>query len=93
MTTPPARSPERVEALLTVVDAAQRAGGILAARHRRDQVAVTALMSGMDDRTLASGSLLLAELAINLYANETRQDQAHCISDLCLQLENAVRTP
>jgi hypothetical protein len=82
----------RKHELLEVVDAAQRAAGVLAARHRGDTGDAAALMSSFDDdRTLASGSLLLAELTLGLYRREIDKPMDELVNDLCLQMESSVR--
>lgn len=81
---------ERRAELLALVESAQRAAGILAARHRGDAAGTADLLGSMDDRSLASGSLLLAELAIGLYRSQTGQSIDACLSELCVQLEAAV---
>jgi hypothetical protein len=43
-----------------------------------------------NDRALAGGSLLLAEIALGLYRNETGQSMDDCVRELTTQLENAV---
>jgi hypothetical protein len=83
---------QRQRELLGVVDSAQRAAGVLAARHRGDtRDAADLLASFDDDRSLASGSLLLAELALGLYRRHTGEPMDACIRDLCLQMETSVR--
>lgn len=84
-------TPERREELLTVVDAAQRAAGVVAARHRGDREGAAALMASFEDvSSLAGGSLLVAELALGLY----QQASGHmdtCVRELCLRMESSVR--
>jgi hypothetical protein len=77
--------------LAGVVDAAQRAAGVLVARHRGDVSGSQELLATFaDDRELAGGALLLAELTMSLYSDETGRDFADCLQDLNLQMESAV---
>ncbi|SDS08007.1 hypothetical protein [Actinopolymorpha singaporensis] len=86
----PAGNPD----LAGLVDAAQRAAGVLAARHRHDPEGVAALMNTFpNDRALAGGSLLLAEIALGLYRQQTGQSMDECVHELATQLENAVTGP
>ena len=76
--------------LLHVVDSAQRAAGMLAARHRGDVEDALDLMSSFtDDHDLASGALLLAELTLGLYSTETGRDMDTCVRELSLQMESS----
>jgi Fe-Mn family superoxide dismutase len=83
---------DRREELLPVVDAAQRAAGILAARHRGDREGARLLVSEMSSEDLAGGALLLAELTLSLYADASGDDVERCLRDLASDLEHAVRT-
>jgi Fe-Mn family superoxide dismutase len=78
--------------LLATVEAAQRAAGVLAARHRGAAEDAAILIAGMDEHELAAGSLLLAELSLSLYAKASDQPVSECISTLCVELENAVQS-
>ena len=80
-----------VEERLALVDSAQKAAGIIAARHHGDSQGAAALLADLDLKALAGGSLLLAELALGLYAHATNQRVPDCVTGLCLQLENEVR--
>ena len=74
-----------------MVDAAQRAAGVLAARHRGDREGAAALMASFEDATtLAGGSLLVAELALGMYQRETGRDMDTCVRTLCVQMESTV---
>lgn len=76
--------------LLHVVDSAQRAAGMLAARHRGDvDDAMDLMASFTDDHDLASGALLLAELTLGLYSNETGRDIDTLVRELNLQMESS----
>ena len=87
---PPDPTAARRRKLLQVVDSAQRAAGMLAARHRGDTEDATTLMrSFRDDHDLASGSLLLAELTLGLYSKETGRGVEECVRELNLQMESA----
>lgn len=83
---------DRREQLLPVVDAAQRAAGILAARHRGDREGARLLVTEMSSEDLAGGALLLAELALSLYADASGEDVERCLQDLASDLERAVRS-
>lgn len=70
-----------------IAEAAQLAAAVLAARHRGDRAGAAALMDGFDsDRELASGFLLLAELAVGLYGQRSGQSPSTCLQQLCLDL-------
>lgn len=74
-----------------MVGAAQRAAGVLAARHRGDGEGVATLLGSFpDERALAGGSLLLAELALGLLSAETGQSFDDCVQRLSVDLEQAV---
>lgn len=77
--------------LLRVVDAAQRSAGVLAARDRRDRQGAAALLSTFEDQELlASGSLLLAELAVQQCGAATGRTSQECLQELCLNMEQAL---
>lgn len=87
MTTPTDRRAE----LLRVVDAAQRSAGVLAARDRGDRRGAAALLTSFEDQQLlASGSLLLAELAVSQCAAATGRTAEECLQELCLDMERAL---
>lgn len=74
-----------------MVDAAQRAAGVLLARHRGEREDAAALMATFADQgELASGAMLVADLALGLYAQSSERDLAACVQELSLQLEEAV---
>lgn len=76
-----------------MVGAAQRAAGILAARHRGDPEGVRHLLESFaNERALAGGSLLLAELALSMLSAETDQTFEECVRRLNVDLERAVGT-
>lgn len=82
---------DRRQELAAVVDAAQRAAGVLAARHRGDASGAQDLMTSFeDDRTLASGALLLAELSVGLYSRESGEDVEACLGELAVSMEQAL---
>lgn len=85
------RTDARRADLLSTVEAAQTAAGILAARNRGDTQGAAVLLAGMSHEQLASGSLLLAELSMSLYARSSGQEVQDCIRGLSADLENAVR--
>ncbi|MCZ3387527.1 MAG: superoxide dismutase [Actinomycetia bacterium] len=92
MTHHPAAQPpgERRQELLAVVDSAQRAAGVLLARHRGDSEDARDLLLSFDnDRDLASGALLLAELTLGLYSQETGRDLETSVRDLNLNMESS----
>ncbi len=73
-----------------LADAAQRVAGILAARHRGDPDGVAALMDTFpDERALAGGSLLLAQLLLQLYGEQTNQTVDECVQELNTSLARA----
>ncbi|MFT4010687.1 MAG: hypothetical protein QM655_11675 [Nocardioidaceae bacterium] len=79
---------DRRAALSPVVDAAQRVAGIVAARGRGDANGARELLLSFDDeRELATGALLVAELSLGLLQRETGEPLESCVRDLCLQLE------
>lgn len=86
------RAEARRGELLAVVEAAQAAAGIVAARNRGDAEDASLLLSGMTHEELAAGALLLAELSMSLYADSSGQDLQSCIRGLTADLENAVRS-
>ena len=87
MTGPEPEHPPRAAEL---ADAAQRVAGILAARHRGDPEGVAALMGTFpNDRALAGGSLLLAQLLLELYGEQTHQSVEQCVRELNTNLARA----
>lgn len=77
---------------LEMVDAAQRAAGVLAARARGDHEGASSLMASFEDpMTLAGGSMLLAELALGLYERGSGISRETCLAELTLRLEASVR--
>ncbi|GGR54364.1 Fe-Mn family superoxide dismutase [Nocardioides luteus] len=77
---------------LEMVDAAQRAAGVLAARARGDFEDASSLMASFEDSmTLAGGSMLLAELALGLYERESGISRDACLAELTVRLEASVR--
>ncbi|RNL64901.1 hypothetical protein EFK50_02650 [Nocardioides marmoriginsengisoli] len=82
---------QRLAELQHVVDAGQRAAGVLAARARGDRAGAGELLQTFaDDRELATGALLVAELTLGLYGAETGRDVESCVRELNLQLEQAL---
>lgn len=74
-----------------VADAAQRAAGLLAARHRGDAEGVRTLLgSFVDDRSLAGGALLLADLALRLVCEQSGESIEQCVRRLTARLGAAV---
>jgi hypothetical protein len=79
------------EELQPVVAAAQRVAGILAARGRGDVAGARELMSSFaDERELAGGALLVAELSLGLLHRHTGESLDECVRDLCVEMENAL---
>ena len=75
-----------------LVDAAQRAAGVIAAHQRGDVEGVATLMDGFgSDRAAAGGFLLLSELLLGMYRSHTGQSADECIRELTLHLEAAAR--
>ena len=72
-----------------MVDAAQRAAGVLAARHRGDADGVRTLMASFhDEAALAGGALLLADLALGMLRERSGQSMDECVQHLSVHLEN-----
>jgi hypothetical protein len=67
-------------------DAAQRAAGVIAARHLGDFEGANTLLAGMDDHTRAAGCLFLADLAVSLLAQATGQDIDVVAGELSLHI-------
>lgn len=77
--------------LAPVVAAAQRVAGIVAARGRGDAEGARQLLSAFDDeRELAGGALLVAELSLGLLQRETGSTLDECVADLCVHMEHAL---
>lgn len=75
------------EQLGDVADSAQRVAGVLAARHRGDPEGVHALLETfVDDRALAGGSLLLADLALRLVCEQSGESIEQCVQRLTARL-------
>ena len=71
--------------------AAQRAAGVLAARQRGAHDDARLLMAQFADcDELASGSLLLAQLSLGLFARLSGQDFEEAVRELCVHLEAVV---
>lgn len=85
----------RRDELGSVVAAAQRVAGIVAARGRGDPDGARQLIGSFsDERELASGALLVAELGLGLLHKETGESLDQCVSTLCLHMESALgQTP
>lgn len=75
------------QAFAATADAAQRAAGIVAARHRGDLAGANDLLASLDDlQTRAAGCLLLADLAIALLAQTEGRAIDQVASELSLHL-------
>jgi Fe-Mn family superoxide dismutase len=82
---------DRQQQLRGMVDAAQRAAGVLAARHRGDADGVRTLMASFhDEAALAGGALLLADLALGMLRERSGQSMDECVQHLSVRLENVV---
>ncbi|MGI9155097.1 MAG: hypothetical protein ACR2FG_00425 [Marmoricola sp.] len=78
--------------LLDMVQSAQRAAGVLAARERGDVEGAADLMASfVDADDLAGGSLMLARLTLGLYAECVGLSIEECVRELSLQLEDSLR--
>ncbi len=73
-------------AFLITADAAQRAAGVIAARHRGDFVGADTLLHGLDDHTRAAGCLFLADLAVALLAQADGRDIETVAAELSLHI-------
>jgi len=74
-------------ALERLIDSAQRAAGLLAARHRGDPDGAAALMGSFAaDAELAGGALLLADVAVRLLREHTGESAEACLASVSLSL-------
>lgn len=81
----------REKQLAEVVAAAQRVAGIVAARGRGDAEGARELMlSFEDERQLAGGALLVAELSLGLLRRETGETLDECVRELCVEMESVL---
>jgi hypothetical protein len=70
-----------------VADAATRVAGVVAARGRGDIEGARELLATFDTHEeLASGALLVAELALGTLSRSTGESLDSCVSDLSLTL-------
>ncbi|MDF8266469.1 hypothetical protein [Luteipulveratus flavus] len=77
--------------LLAVVDAAQQAAGVLAARDRGDTAAAAQLIaSAPDAEAFAGGCLLLAELTVRTHSAQTGISVESYLQQLILDMETAL---
>lgn len=77
-----------------MVSAAQRVAGVVAARGRGDAEGARELMGAFaDERELAGGALLVAELSLGLLQRETGDSLDDCVRDLCVYMESALGPP
>ncbi|MCA1674705.1 MAG: hypothetical protein LC799_21765 [Actinobacteria bacterium] len=82
---------DRPQQLRGMLDAAQRAAGLLAARHRGDADGVRTLMASFhDEAALAGGALLLADMALGMLRERSGQSMDECVQHLSVRLENVV---
>ncbi|MBU2695348.1 hypothetical protein [Pimelobacter sp. 30-1] len=78
--------------LAPVVEAAQRVAGVIAARGRGDaEGARDLLRTFADERELAGGALLVAELSLGLLRSETGESLDECVRALCVEMESSLR--
>ncbi|GII80632.1 hypothetical protein Sru01_56140 [Sphaerisporangium rufum] len=69
---------------------AQRAAGVIAAKHRGDLAGAEALLSAFpDDATRVRGFCLLAELALSLVRSQTGQSMDELVQELSLTMAAA----
>lgn len=84
--------PVRRAELAPVVEAAQRVAGVIAARGRGDAAGARALLQAFaDERELAGGALLVAELSLGLLRDETGESLDDCVRELCVVMESSLR--
>jgi len=76
--------------LAGLVEAAQHAAGIVAARHRGDTDGARVLLADLEAERLAGGSLLLATLALGLASEATDRPFDQCVHGLSLDLQRLV---
>lgn len=80
--------PAAEEQLRGFVEAAQRAAGVIGARHRGDAEGVAALLDSFaSEQAKAGGFLLLAELSLQMYREQAGQSMDACVQELCLHLD------
>ncbi len=77
---------DAVAAFALTADAAQRAAGVIAARHRGDLAGADALLAGLDDHSRAAGSLFLADLTMSLLAQLEGRPLDHVAAELSLHI-------
>ncbi|MEU9506818.1 superoxide dismutase [Micromonospora sp. NPDC048170] len=71
----------------SALTAAQRAAGVIAARHRGDLDGAEQLLAMFpDDATRARGFMFLAELALNLVRTQTGQSMEDLAQELALHI-------
>lgn len=75
-------------ALRNLSDSAQRAAGVIAAKHRGDHPGAEALLASFaDESAKASGFCALAELALALVRHESGQSMDELVQELNLLIE------
>ncbi len=81
----------RRDELAPVVEAAQRVAGVLAARGRGDRAGASALLASFaDERELAGGALLVAELCLAQLGAERGEAVEESVRRLCVDMEAAL---
>lgn len=73
-----------------LVEAGQRAGGVVAARHRGDLAGAEALLADFpNDDARTVGFLLVAELSLTLLAHTTGEPMDGLVRELSLNIANS----
>lgn len=79
---------------MAAADAAQRAAGVIAARHRGDLAGAEALLASFPtEQARTLGFYLLAELALGLLRSQAGQSMDELVRELSLHLAAAVNQP
>ncbi|MEV5695495.1 superoxide dismutase [Micromonospora globbae] len=74
--------------------AAQRAAGVIAAKHRGDLDGAEQLLAAFpDEATRTRGFMLLAELALTLVGTQTGQTMDDLVQELTLHIAAAIDRP
>ena len=73
-------------ALERLIDSAQRAAGLLAARHRGDPDGAAALMGSFAADAELAGGALLADVAVRLLREHTGESAEACLASVSLSL-------
>lgn len=82
----------RRDSLLRVVSAAQCIAGAIAARQRGDPGGAANLLASVSDpEAVTEGAMLLAEVSLGLYREQTGESMDSCVRDLNLRMEAVAR--